>query len=452
MNAKSPCAVLSVFALAVFANVLAPAPALAQRVAAPPASASGLLSMGGPDATGPAPQDASVRQGIVAIVNESALSSFDLRARILLSLLSAGLPHTPETERGLVPQVLRTLIDEQIQLQEGKKTDISVQEAEIQEAMARIAQENRIPGGDMAAFLRAHGVPLVTLKDQIRAALTWNKVVMRTLRPRVDIGEDEIDAALARVRTNAGKPEYLLSEIFLAVDKPEDEGDVRSLAERLVEQIKGGTVFGAAARQFSQGLGAAAGGDIGWIQGGQLASEIDARLPTMEVGSVVGPIRAGDGYHILGLRDRRIIAGKAAQEMSVKLEQIFKPFTNKIGREALLNEATALRRAVTGCQTLKPTLTAAFPDWRWQDLGEIKLADAPPWLSDQVVSIPEGQSSEAMATDKGALILFVCGRTVPDSADRDAVRAAIGTEKLELLARRQLRDLRKAAFIDIRLK
>lgn len=424
-------------ALAFF--VFWPTGAFAQRVSSPPEGApsvSGLLET-----------------GIVAIVNDAIISSADLRARLALAILSAGLRDSPEVQKKLLPQTLRTLVDEQLQMQEGKRLEITISDAEIQEAMSRIAADNQIPGGDMAAFLRQHQVPSSTMKAQIKAALTWNRVVMRDLRPRIDIGEDEINAEIQRMRASAGKQEYLVSEIFLGVDKPGDEPEVQALAEKLVEQIKGGAVFGAAARQFSQGLGASTGGDIGWIQMGQLAPEIDKALETLQKGDVAGPLRTADGYHILGIRDKRVVALGDMKEMAVNLEQIFRPFTATTEKESLLREAETIRRTVSDCASLKSTLASSFPLWRWQDLGEVKLDTAPPWLANKVAPLAEGQSSEAMATDRGALMVFVCGRTMPkEKVNRDAIRSAIGGEKMDLLARRQMRDLRKNAFIDVRLK
>ncbi len=424
----SVCGVL--FLVAVLAL---PFPAQAQRISAPSA--------------------ASLSDGIAAIVNESVISLSDMRNRMKLSLLSANLPDNSETRRKVAPQVLRSLVDEQLQIQEGKKMDVAVAEAEIDEAMKRIAQDNKIPGGDMGVFLTSNGISPSTLRNQVKAALTWNKVILRALRPRVDIGDDEIEAVVQRMRANAGKQEYLVSEIFLAVDKPEDENDVRAFAENLADQLKGGAVFGAVARQFSQGSGAASGGDIGWIQAGQLAPEVDKVLQTLQAGEIAGPIRSASGFHLIGVREKRTIAPGNVKEMSVKLQQVFRPFTDQTSKEALLEEANAMRQTITSCEGLQNKLRASYPAWRWQDLGEIKLATAPAWLAEKVANIAEGHASEAMATAKGALMLFVCGRTVPEGdIDREAIRNALGTEKLDLLARRQIRDLRRDAFIDVRMK
>ncbi len=391
-------------------------------------------------------------EGIAAIVNEAVISTSDLRSRIDLALLSAGLPNTPEARREIAPQVLRALINEQLQLQEARTLGIDVGDQEIEESMARIAQDNKIPGGDMPAFLRANNIPPRALREQIRAALSWNKYVMRALRPRVDIGDDEIDSFAQRIRANAGKQEYLVSEIFLPVDKPEEEENVRALGEKLVAQIKSGAVFGAIARQFSQGAGAASGGDIGWIQAGQMEPELDKLLQSLQAGEIAGPVRGTSGYHILGVREKRTIALGDVKEMAVSLQQLFRPYGAGANKEDLLRQANEIRQTVLTCDGLRDRVAQSFPGWRWQDLGSVKLATAPRWLADKVANIAEGRASEAMATDKGALMLFVCARSLPENVNRDAIRTAIGTERLELLARRQIRDLRRAAFVDIRLK
>lgn len=426
--------------------------AYAQRVDQLPTAASSMMQT--PDEAAPeaAPPRADLSEGIVAIVNDTAITSLDLKNRMGLAVLSAGLPNSLETQQKLLPQVLRSLVDEQLQLQEGKKEGITVPSSEIDAAMKRIAEDNKIPGGDMAAFLRDHGLSPSTLRDQIRATLTWNRVITRKVRPMIDIGDDEIDAVVDRMRANAGKQEFLISEIFLPVDKSDEDAQVRALADKLVEQIKGGVVFGAAARQFSQGLGASHGGDIGWIQAGQLAPEIDKVLPSLKPGDIAGPIRTASGYHILGIRDRRTIAMGDIKEMSVKLEQLFRPFGAGVDKDALLKEAGKLQQNLTGCDNLRERVAKQYPQWHWQDLGEVKLATAPSWLTDKVSMLEEGRASDPMATDKGALILYVCHRTMPENIDRNAIRVSIGTEKMELMARRLQRDLRKSATIDIRMK
>ena len=391
-------------------------------------------------------------EGVAVVVNESVISTGDVLDRLDLALLSSGVPNVPEVRQRLFPQIVRALIEEQLQLQEGEKLGIDVSDDELQKALGKLAQDNKIPSGDMEVFLKSNNVPPSALRAQVKAALMWSKVVMREVRPRIDIGDEEIDAAVEALKENAGKQEYMVSEIFLEIEMPENEEQVRVFSQKLVDQIKEGAVFGAVARQFSQGTGAGTGGDIGWVRVGELAPEVDELLLTMKVGDVAGPVRSEAGYHILGVRDRRVISFGDPEKIKVNVGQAFRAFSNQIDKDELFLEAKNLRAKVKGCEGIEEKLKASYPAWSWQDLGEVALGDAPPWLFEKVSALQKGAGSEPMATDKGAAVLFLCSRSVPENIDRDAIRNAIGAEKLERMAQRLLRDLRRDAFLDIRLK
>jgi len=246
-----------------------------------------------------------------------------------------------------------------------------------------------------------------------------------------------------------------VQEILLAVDNPRDEGQVKKFADNIVQQLRHGGNFPAIAHQFSQGAGAASGGDIGWIQAGQLAPELNRALIALKPGDVSEPVRSASGYHILGLREMRTISlagGNAAGPTSVKLQQLFRPFGNAPNKAAMLGEANQVRDTINGCAGLN-SKTRQFPAWQWQDLGEVKLADAPEWLASRARDLPVGKPSLAMDIGKGALIIVVCERKLPTEGkvDREAIANQIGMEKLELQARGLLRDLRRDAFLDVRL-
>jgi peptidyl-prolyl cis-trans isomerase SurA len=392
---------------------------------------------------------------IAAVVNDNLISTSDIEQRVKLALVASGLPNKPEIIQQLLPQILRSLIDEQLQLQEAKRLDITVSNEDVDKALQKIAEDNHI-SGDMRGFVASKGIAPSALEQQVRAGLAWSKVVQREIRPQIDVGDDEIDAVIERVRANAGKEEFLVSEVFLAVDNPKDEAQVQQVANNLVQQLKSGASFSAVARQFSQSTGAASGGDIGWIQEGQLPSELNRALVAMQPGEVAGPIRSASGFHILGLREKRLIALGALNEdqkaVTLSLQQAFRPF-DAASRAAVMTEASKLRAEIGDCKTLAGQLAQKYPAWHAQSLGDdIKPEKLPGWLGDKVRDTPVGHGSEPLATDKGALIVFVCDRHVPEGkVNREAIFNSIGTEKLELRARGLQRDLRRNAYIDIRL-
>ncbi|MGE0108416.1 MAG: peptidylprolyl isomerase [Bdellovibrionales bacterium] len=428
---------------------LAVAPAHAQRIGSVPMGGSSSFLQPEKEAA-PAPQG-MLRDGIAVVVNDDAITHGDVRARLALALMAAGMPDTPEARAKIFPQVLRALIEEQLIMQEAKKIGAHVPQAEVNAAIAHIAQENKVPNDDMKALLASKGIPFSTMYNQTKGALAWNQVVMREIRPRIEVSDEEIEAAVRSLEDNAGKQEYLVSEIFLAVDQDNSEEEVKAFANKLFEQISAGAVFSSVARQFSQGTGASAGGDIGWIRAGELAAEVDKALQGMEPSSISKPIRSGAGYHIIGLRDKRIVAFGDPEKIKVTLGQVFKRASDDETVEALLDEAVRIKTEVKTCEAMETALSS-FNGWKWKDLGTFMLGDVPSWLASTVESLKEGEAGEPIVANKTVLMVYMCDRDAPLNIDKDEIRQAIGVEKMQRISRGFLRDLRRDAFIDIRLK
>jgi len=101
------------------------------------------------------------------------------------------------------------------------------------------------------------------LVDQLTASIVWAKLVRRLVSQTNVVSDEEIDEASKRMKESANEPQSRVAEIFLAVDNPQQDDEVRRLAERLIEQMKRGARFSAVAQQFSQSATAAVGGDLG---------------------------------------------------------------------------------------------------------------------------------------------------------------------------------------------
>ncbi|MEA1938335.1 MAG: peptidylprolyl isomerase [Pseudomonadota bacterium] len=255
--------------------------------------------------SGPAPAATPVER-IVAVVGDTAITASDLDARIRLALMAANLADSQDTRARVLGPVLQGLVNEQLQIQEAERLGLRVTKKETEETFADLAKQNNMDKDTFSRTLAKSGANVNTLKDQIRAQLAWNRVVARTVRPKVSIGPEEVAEILTALEASRGKPEYHLAEIYLPISSLDSEGEIGALAERLAEQIRKGADFKAIAGQFSQGAGAVQGGDIGWIQTGQLTGAVDDVLPEMKIGELRGPVRSLTGFHILLLRDKRV--------------------------------------------------------------------------------------------------------------------------------------------------
>ncbi len=387
---------------------------------------------------------------IAAVVNDDIITSSDVDNRLAMAMLTAGLPPSAESQARLLPQVVRGLIDEKLQLQEATRNNISVDDAEIAEAKRKIAEGNQIAGGDVDAFLLSNGVNPDTLTAQVRANLAWGKMVARRLRPLVEVGEEEVTQRINQLKANAGKPEYLLGEIFLTVDGNADEAQIKAFAEGLVEQLRSGAPFQRLAQQFSQSASAAAGGDLGWLQPGQLEPEQAQALAGLTPGQIVGPLRLAGGYSILAFRDQRVTATPNPAASKVTLLQIAQAVTPET-QAAVGDEAKKLVGTGQSCAAVRDA-GKTLPNWQFDDLGEKTLAELPSWLAKAVTPLSVGEASTVYLVNDVAVLVMLCARD--DQLDglpsREEMTNNIGMERLELSARRLLRDLRRRAHIDVK--
>lgn len=391
---------------------------------------------------------AQARQsGIAVVVNDDIITTDDVDNRMGLLLLSSGLPKDEETKKRIRERVLKNLIDEKLQIQEAKRYSIDVEQAEIDRAIGIVAKNNRMEAEQMDEAFKAAGVPRSTLEDQIRSTLSWTKVIQRVLRPQVEVGDDEVNAVLERIKTNEGKPEYQISEIFIAVENPSDEAKSSELADSLLQRLKDGTPFSVLAQQFSQSTSAINGGDLGWVQPGQLTGALDQAARDLGVGAVSSPLRMPDGFYILGKKDERTITAASPEATTVRMKQASLPLAGRTMEQAK-DDINAFTTTVSTCGTLA-TRADQFPEWRIADLGEKRMGELPRWLAALAAKAPLNQPGQPLEKNGFAMLLYVCERN-DSGSDRNVIVASIGNEKLELQARRLLRDLHRSASIEVR--
>ncbi|MCG8509708.1 MAG: peptidylprolyl isomerase [Rhodospirillales bacterium] len=392
---------------------------------------------------------------IAAIVNDEVISFFDLEMRLSLIIAGSRLPNNKETRQRLAPQILRRLIDESLQMQEAKRLNIRVTDSDLDHAFANIERQNQLKPGALDAYLESVGVDKLALIAQVEPEIAWAKVIGRRIRPQIRIGSEEIDETIARLNEAKGKPEHLLAEIFLRVDDPSGERGVKQLANRIMQQLKNGASFPALARNFSQNAAAAAGGDLGWIRQGELGAELDAAIEKMKPSSIAGPLRTISGYHILLLRQRRTAKGLEGPEVSVDLQQLFFPLPRGTGSEESsrqMEQASAIAAKASSCKDME-SLAAEIGTPQSGSLGTVKLASLPDALRTAVQDLAIGTPSNPVQTANGAIVLMVCERhgDAEPEALRKRIENMLYVQRRDAAARRYLRDLRRAAFIDVRL-
>jgi len=389
--------------------------------------------------------------GIVAVVNDEAISASDLEARLRIVIASSNMEDTRETRQHLAPQVLRGLVDEKLELQEARRLNIKVSDQEIEESMAHIEEQNHLAKGGLGNFLKAKGIDPASLTEQTTAGIAWGRVVRQRAFEVSPVSDEEIDATIAQIEAGSAQPQNRIAEIFLAVDNPQQEDEIRRSADRLFEQLHAGAAFSSVARQFSKSPTAAVGGDMGWVLTSELPAAVARIVQDMKPGQLSPPARIGGGYYILWLIDRRAPGG--APEVELSLAQIMFPLAPNAPeseRQAQIARATKIQKEAKSCGEFLKTGRAVAPQTSG-DLGRVKLSDLPADLRQVVAPLAATEISAPVPLHGGIGVLMVCARHESNGApSRDQVMDTLARERMDSFAQRYLRDLRRTAFVDVR--
>lgn len=391
-------------------------------------------------------------QRIAAVVNEGVISLRDVQERLALTLITSAMPNTPENRQRLLPTVLRTLIDDQLRLQEAERLKIAVGASDIQGAMRRIEEGNRMQPGTLEAMLQKAGLPISALENQLRPQIAWAKAAQASLRRQVYVQPEEVDAALVQLEAMKDQPQRRVAELVIPVAQPDQETQARDLAQRLIEELRNGTQFSALAQQFSASPSARRGGDLGWVTPGQLSPELDEVITQLQPGQISTPVRVAEGYALLMVTDIRQPGASNPADVSYHLSQLYFPTNGSAATPAPTRaQVVQQAQAAESCDDINSLAEkAGLPSSG--DIGQLKLADLPPAVAQAVAPLKAGQISQPVTLSDAQVVVMVCERRDPNGLpSRDEVTQKLEREKLERLAERRLRDLRRQALIDVRL-
>ncbi len=397
-------------------------------------------------------QEPGVRKA-TAIVNGEVLTGTDVEHRLALMVASSEVEIPPEELERLRAQVLRNLIDETIQIQAAVQQEIKVEDSEVDQFFARLAQGNRTTPEQFSEYLRSIGSSERSLKRQIHGEIAWQRLQSRQIEPFVNVGDEEVQDIIDRLNASRGTTEYRIAEIFLSAT-PETMTEARANAERIVEQIRNGASFPAYARQFSEASTAAVGGELGWVRSAQLPQQLAEVVQELPVGSISNPIPIPGGFSILVMVDSRQVLVADARDAVLSLMQMsmdFPPGTGEATARAKVEELARVTQTMGGCGRAAETAQAIGAELISND--QVRVRELPAPLQETLLNLSIGQATQPFGSSERVSVLVLCGRDDPQQASGpsfDQVYAQLSEQRVNRRAQRYLRDLRRDAVIDYR--
>ena len=247
---------------------------------------------------------------VIAIVNDEALTQWDVneQKRVVLGQMKTA-NVTPPSADVLEKQVLERLITERVLLQYAKDTGIRVDDTQVERALARIAEDNKLSSEEFRKAVEREGIPFAKYRSDIRNEITIQRLREREVEGRVSVSDAEVDHLLATQEAQAGgEIEYRLAHILVLVPEQAspDQIDVRQRrAETALAQVRSGTDFARSPRASPMRrtpcrAAASAGARR---RGCRRCSPI--RCARMKPGDVSPVLRSASGFHIVKLLETR---------------------------------------------------------------------------------------------------------------------------------------------------
>ena len=429
-------------ALAQTAPVQTPAPAAAgtlnpaaeQTPATPPA----------------APPQFQLSEGIIATVNDQIITSFDLRQRMLMIIAMSQVQPTEENIPAIQQQALNALIEERLQVQEiAKYPDLVITDAEVDEEVARMAEDAGTSPANYMQFLEQGGIRARNMREQLRTEIGWRALVGGRFNNRAKVSRAAVDQAMRQVTEAASKPQYLIGEIYIEAARVGGQQAAVTGADQLVQQMVAGAPFQAVARQFSAAPSAPRGGDAGWVVQGTVQPALQVALDQLEVGQLSRPIPVEGGVYIIYMRDKR--SGAATSLVTLKQIMIEAPETASPETVAAATARLEALRPQLTCDNMLARATSE-QGLLGSDLGEADVGNLAPQFQQVARTSEVGTVSTPVRTPLGVHLVAVCGRRVggADAPTYQQVEGRLQNQNLAMLARRYIRDLRADALIELK--
>jgi peptidyl-prolyl cis-trans isomerase SurA len=409
-----------------------------------------------------APYEPIEADRIVAIVADEVVTYQELRAKLtsaLKQLQKQGTPLPPQDV--LEKQMLERLIMERVQLQFARETGLRVDDIQLDQAIGRIASNNKMNMQQFRVALEKDGLTYPTFREDIRGEMTMVRLREREVDSKIIISDGEIDNYLANQMTQTGgAEEYQVAHILLRAPEsasPEQLQKLRVRGEQALKRAQGGENFAVLTAAFSDAPDALQGGDLGWRALSRLPSLYADAAGKLQAGQVSELLRSSAGFHIIKLIAKRGGSGPAsiqqtnARHILIKINEIT---SEPEARRKLENVRERIVNGVDFAEQAR-LYSQDGSAAKGGDLGWLNPGDTVPEFERGMDALKPNEVSPVIQSQFGVHLIQVIERRERDvSAERQrgVARQALRDRKLDEAYQDWLRQLRDRTYVENRLE
>lgn len=401
---------------------------------------------------------------IVAVVNDEAITAFELRARLAmverqLRVQNVQLPPREALER----QLLERMITDRVQLQFAKETGLRISDIELDTAMRRIAEGNRLSLQDFRATLERDGIAWAKFREEIRDEIALARLREREVEGRILVSDGEIDNYLANPDQGGITSNVEVQTAHIVIRVPEQASPdqlmrIGARAQAALDQIRRGESFAKVAASYSDAPDGLTGGAMGTRPLDRLPSLYADAVKNLKPGEVSEVLRSPAGFHIVMLVSR---AGDSASKRMVSLKQtrarhILIKVTEVVSEIEARRKLVALKERLDNgadfaelARLNSNDLSAA----KGGDLGWLYQGDTVPDFEKAMDALKLNQVSEPVQSPFGFHLIQVLERRTEDATaerQRLAARQVLRERKSDEAYQDWVRQIRDRAYVEYR--
>lgn len=396
---------------------------------------------------------------IVALVEQDVIlrSELDLAIKGIVDRIRATGGNVPPQDL-LESQVLERLIIRELQIQRAMQTGIRVSDAEVDQAITTLAQQNGVSVGQMRQVIEADGEDFVEFRRNISEEIMAERLRQRIVNSMEPISDTEVDILLASEEYAGG--EYNISHIMLNLPEGATPDQISEVSERITEihlELENGMDFASAAISYSQSQEALEGGEVGWRDLNSVPRSFSDAIKGLQPGQYTDPIRSPAGFHIIKVNDYRERSRVMAQEhharhILIETNQLVSP------RDAM-DKIRELRQSIMDGEDFAdiakehsddPTSANLGGDMGWFQRNAFGER-----VEQMLAGLEEGEISEPFQSQVGWHIIQKLGYRevdVTEQALRERARDSIRRSKQDSEIESYLRQMREEAFVELRVE
>ena len=398
---------------------------------------------------------------VIAVVNDEAITQYELddARSIVLQQLKQQNVQQPATDV-LDKQVLERLITERALLQYAKDSGIKVDDTQVERAIQRIAEDNKLTLDGLRQVLSRDGVTYVKYREDVRREIIVQRLREREVDARITVSDAEVENYLATIKAQfGGEAEYRLAHILVVVPEQASAEQIEAKRRRAAEAFKNisdGADFGQVAAGFSDASDALSGGNLGWRPGARLPTVFAETVRGMKVGDVSPVLRSAAGFHIVKLIERRsqneaaLVDQMQVRHILIRVNEITSEADGKAKIDRLKDRLDAGAKFEDMARLNSEDASSA----KGGDLGWVSPGDTVPVFEEAMNKLALNQVSAPVRTPFGWHLIEVLGRRKQDvSADRARMQAqlAIRQRKSDEAFQDWIRQTRDRAYVEVRL-